>query len=220
MFREIGYKFWKNTTRVFSWRNLPWHFLMIVATYFLVTSGFDWWYFEVTRGEIQSLGLPAAVLGFFVPIIFTVGMYILGEFRNDKKMMNTSVAVAQASIIALLISSAYKAITGRMQPEFYTHASLVDISHDFHFGFLEHGIFWGWPSSHTTVAFAGAVAFLMMYPKNKFIRYLSLIYASYIGLGVSVSIHWFSDVVAGAILGSLIGLVVANSFYHNLRVKL
>ncbi|MBI3631828.1 MAG: phosphatase PAP2 family protein [Candidatus Vogelbacteria bacterium] len=212
MFRQIAYKFWENLIKVFSRRNLAWHFAFIVITYLLVTSGFDWWYFESTRGVIQSLGLSAAILGFLVPIIFTVGMYVLGEMRKDYKMMNTSVAVAQASIIALLISSIYKAFTGRTQPGFYTHTSLVDISHDFHFGFLQHGIFWGWPSSHTAVAFAGAVVFLIMYSKNKIIRYGSLLYATYIGLGVSVSIHWFSDAAAGAILGSLVGIVVAKGF--------
>ena len=34
----------------------------------------------------------------------------------------------------------------------------------------------------------------------------------YIGLGVSMTIHWFSDFAAGAILGTIIGLVVGRSF--------
>ncbi|MEK7066081.1 MAG: phosphatase PAP2 family protein, partial [Patescibacteria group bacterium] len=195
MFKNILYKLPESIANVFHKRNLIWHFIFIAITFALVTSGFDWWYFENTRGEIQLFGLPAAILGFFVPIVFTVGMYVLVEARKDLKMMNASVAVAQASIIGLVISSAYKAFTGRIQPEFYTTTSMVDVSRNFNFGFLQHGVFWGWPSSHTTVALAGAVALILMYPKNKVIRYGASIYALYIGLGISVSIHWFSDFV-------------------------
>jgi len=57
-----------------------------------------------------------------------------------------------------------------------------------------------------------AATLLIMYPKNKAVRYLVIIYALYIGFGVSISIHWFSDFVAGAIIGVVIGVVVGNSF--------
>ena len=39
-----------------------------------------------------------------------------------------------------------------------------------------------------------------------------LLYAFYVGLGVSVTIHWFSEFVAGAIIGSVIGAVVGRGF--------
>jgi uncharacterized protein YcfJ len=39
-----------------------------------------------------------------------------------------------------------------------------------------------------------------------------LVYALYIGLGVSMTIHWCSDFVAGTILGSVIGVVVGRCF--------
>ena len=41
---------------------------------------------------------------------------------------------------------------------------------------------------------------------------LALTYAFYVGIGVSMTIHWFSDFVAGALIGTAIGIVVANSF--------
>jgi hypothetical protein len=40
----------------------------------------------------------------------------------------------------------------------------------------------------------------------------ALLYAFYIGLGVSVTIHWFSEFVAGAITGSVVGIVVGGGF--------
>jgi membrane-associated phospholipid phosphatase len=73
-------------------------------------------------------------------------------------------------------------------------------------------MFWGWPSSHTTVAFAMAACLITLYPGNKKLILFASLYAFYIGLGVSVTIHWFSEFVAGAIIGSVIGMVVGRSF--------
>jgi hypothetical protein len=53
---------------------------------------------------------------------------------------------------------------------------------------------------------------IMLWSKNKPLVTGALLYAFYIGLGVSVTIHWFSEFVAGAIIGSVIGIVVGRSF--------
>jgi hypothetical protein len=45
---------------------------------------------------------------------------------------------------------------------------------------------------------------------------LAIGYALYVGIGVSMAIHWLSNFVAGAILGTVIGGVVGESFLrHN-----
>jgi len=213
MFKSLLKQLPKNIAGVFKGYNWVWHLIAITLTYILVRSGFDWWYFEATRSStLLLLTLPAAVIGFFVPIILPVALYIFGEFWRDVKIKNSGSAVAQAGIIAWLVSSTYKAFTGRIQPEFITHTSTLDISREFNFGFFQHGIFWGWPSSHTAVAFAGTVALVLLYPHKKIMRSLALLYAIYIGLAVSVSIHWFSDFVAGAIIGTVVGYIVAKSF--------
>jgi len=89
---------------------------------------------------------------------------------------------------------------------------LTDSSHGFQLGFLKGGVFWGWPSSHTTVAFAMSVCLIQLFPKNKILTVSALIYAFYLGLSVSVSIHWLTEFVAGAIIGSVIGKVVGRCF--------
>src|SRR3989344_7948228 len=133
-----------NFLQVFTRRYLPWHVLAIALTAVCVLSGFDWWYFEHTRGSLMlSLTLPAAIISWFVPIIGSVGLYLWGEVRKRADTMLAAVAVAQASILGLLVSSFYKVFTGRQQPEFYTYTSSLDVSKDFQFGILQHGIFWG-----------------------------------------------------------------------------
>ncbi len=219
MLRDFSYKLPDNILRSFKGINFLWHLLAIALTYILVTSGFDWWYFESTRAAwIFSVLLPSAILGFFVPIILPVGLYMFGELRKSFVLKNTGTTLGHAAIAGWLISSSYKAFTGRLQPEFLTHLSTVDISRVFNFGFLKHGIFWGWPSSHVTVAFAMAAALIALYPRRKEVIVPTLLYAAYMGLGVSITIHWFSDVVAGAIIGTVIGLVVARSYQERERV--
>jgi len=55
-----------------------------------------------------------------------------------------------------------------------------------------------------------------LYPNSKAARYGVLLYALYIGVGVSMTIHWFSDIVAGAIIGTVIGFTVGNVFKQRL----
>lgn len=186
-----------------------WHVIAALATALLVLSGADWSYFLETR-PIAHAGLPAAILGFFVPILVPVALYIVGEFRGEPRLLRAGVATAQAAAAGLLISSFYKIFTGRMQPEFYTFTSAHDISRDFQFGLFRHGVFWGWPSSHVTVAFASAIALAILLRRSRAVRYGAALYLIYVAIGVSVSIHWLSDAIAGALIGTTVALSAAD----------
>ena len=176
----------------------------------MVSSGVDWMYFKATRPYVHYL-FPAVILGWRVPVVFPISLYIIGFVRKDLRAICGAYSTAQAAIIGLLISSFYKAFTGRPGLR-YSARTLVDTSQEFHFGFLKGGVFFGWPSSHTTIAFAMAATIWTLYPSSKAARYGALLYALYIGLGVSITIHWFSDFVAGAIIGTVIGFTVGNVF--------
>lgn len=187
-----------------------WHLLFIALTFILVRSGFDWWYFSVTRSPVlREWMFPSAPIGGLVPLAVPLILMVSGFIVSRAQISLTGWAVGQAALIGSLLSSTYKAITGRVHPE---HFSGADLSHDFRFGWLRGGVFWGWPSSHTTIAFAMAVTIITMFPKQRRLGWLALVYAVYIGLGVSMTIHWFSDFAAGAILGTVIGVVVGRNF--------
>ena len=134
------------------------------------------------------------VLGGILPIIIPLYLIFRGKILKNIRKETLGWIIGQAAIIGSLISSFYKIFTGRIQP-----------------------IFWGWPSSHTTVAYAMAFALINMFPKNKIIKFFSILYALYISVGVSFSIHWFSDCIAGAIIGTIIGIVVAKSYKNSLE---
>jgi len=191
-----------------GWR-LVWHLAAILVTLILVLSGFDWRYYLATHSpELRSWMWPAVVLGMFLPIYLPLALLLAGYITRNAGTSLTGWAVAQAELIGALIVVAYKAFTGRAHP---AHGVGPDISHVFHFGFLRGGVFWGWPSSHTTVAFAMAATVFTLYPKQRWLGVVTILYALYIGVGVSMTIHWFSDFVAGAIVGSIVGTVVGKN---------
>lgn len=215
----------------YSPRNVAWQVLAVALTWVSVVSGFDWWWFTHTRDPLlQSWLFPAAIIGGVLPIVLPIIFWLVGRYGKDARARIAAFAVAKAAILALFISSFYKSFTGRIPPPFHSSSlvdsykvftgqvlppfhpsSVVDISRQFEFGFLRDGVFWGWPSSHTTVAFAVAVALAILYRDNRFVRYGALLVALYIGIGVSTNIHWFSEFIAGMIIGSVVGAVVGTN---------
>lgn len=196
----------------FTVRNLLVQALVIPLTYALVVSGADWAFFEWTRHvDLHWLIYLAGIGGFFVPILLPVALYVWGEICDQVRMRNAGVAVFQASALGWVVSSTYKAFTGRTQPEFLTSFGTTDISGAFHFGFWQNGIFWGWPSSHTAVAVAGMVALAYVLPHSRLTRYGGFAYALMVATGAAIGFHWLSDVLAGALVGGVIGHVVGSS---------
>ncbi len=202
--------FLRNLIGCFKGRMWIWHVIAILLTVVMVMSGFDWMYFTWTRAPLfRSCAFPAIRIGSELPILLPLVLLVCAIVSRNNWIVRMAAATVQAVILGSLVSSTYKAFTGRVHP---MHEVGADISRDFRFGFWRGGVFWGWPSSHTTIAFAMAVTVFMLLPKLRWAGWLVIAYALYVGLAVSVTIHWFSDFVAGAIIGSVIGVVVGRCF--------
>jgi membrane-associated phospholipid phosphatase len=221
---ELFYRLPQNVLAVFRGRNLWWHALAIFLTISIVMSGGDWSYYVATRGNIfVRLAGPAIRIGTLLPVLGTLLLLLVGFVGRSRWLVTTGWAVGQAALLGYLISCAYKTFTGRLPPPRHWRVKLpattveMDSSHGFQFGFLRGGVFWGWPSSHTTIAFAMMICLIAMYPKNRWLMVGALLYALYVGLAVSVTIHWLSEFVAGAVIGSVIGMVVGKSFSGRLE---
>ena len=205
--------------------NLLAQILFCIATYILVTTGFDWWYLQHTHtiGSTPLFFAPALV-GFLVPLALPLYFLIRGIRRHDTRSRMIGYALGQAALLGWGVSTFYKVFTGRMGPHLRTLTGPVtDLSHGFRFGIYRGGAFQGWPSSHTATAFAMSFALIALFPKppwrDRSIRIGAAVYALLIGVGVSTNIHWFSDVVAGAILGIIIGLAVGKEFLKKIIEK-
>jgi membrane-associated phospholipid phosphatase len=203
----------RNIIECFKGRMLIWHLAAIILTLALVASGLDWQYFLWTRSPIlRSWLFPAVPIGGLLPIVLPLALLVVGGVARSARTRLIGWAITQAEVIGGIIAAGYKAITGRAHP---AHGVGADLSQVFRFGLLRGGVFWGWPSSHTTVAFAMAVTVFRLFPRQKWLGYLAITYAFYIGLGVSMTIHWLSDFIAGALIGTVVGVVVGTSFSRN-----
>jgi membrane-associated phospholipid phosphatase len=197
-----------NLIRCFTGWRLIWLLIAIGLTVILVTSGFDWQYFLATRSPALRRWMFAAVsIGGLLPICLPLILLASGFIIGDTRVQLAGWAIGQAELLAALIIIACKAVTGRAHPG---HNVDDDISHVFHFGWLRGGVFWGWPSAHTAIAFAMAATVFTLLPKQRWLGLLAIAYALYVGIGVSMTIHWFSDFVAGAIVGSVVGTAVGK----------
>ncbi len=204
----------RNVIECFKGRMLVWHLAAILVTAVLVLSGCDWEYFRSTRSPVlRSWSWPAVHIGGLVPIVLPLALLAIGGVARSAPTRLTGWAIAQAEVIGGIVAAGYKAITGRAHP---ARDVGVDLSQVFRFGLLQGGVFWGWPSSHTTIAFAMAVTVFRLFPERKWLGYMAIAYAFYIGFGVSMTIHWFSDFIAGAVFGTVVGLAVATRFSESL----
>jgi membrane-associated phospholipid phosphatase len=208
----------KNIVKI---KNITLIFIGFLLTYILVVSEFDWNYFIFfQKYNLRTFIFPAIIGGMFLPIFSPALLFIYGKIVKNQKVVFWGGLTGQAAFLGWFLSSFLKSLTGRIQPN--THDLVNNISGGFNFGFWQHGIFWGWPSSHTTVAFSVtfAIIYVLAHKKlngnipfdRKIILAIFIVYAFYVGASVSISIHWFSDFIMGAILGFVIGREVGNSY--------
>lgn len=135
------------------------------------------------------------------------GFYVAGAIGNN----DTAVAVAQdglaASIIATgIITPTIKFITGRARPR---ENLGIAAFHPFSLSYSSNSSF---PSGHTTQAFAVASVIANHYD-GTWVAYSSYTVAGLVGVArIYHDAHFTSDVVAGALIGTLVGKsVVAHN---------
>jgi membrane-associated phospholipid phosphatase len=209
---KVFYKLGNNVVGSFKYHYGLNYIIAGAITYGMVESNIDWnWYrFSYKNKWIYNTGYISVYTGGIVPTAVSLGLYLYGRADKNSDIQITGLALGQAALLGLAISSGIKVVTGRVPPTKLNFTD--DLRGDFRFGFLKGGANNGWPSSHTCVAFSMATALIELYPNNTAIKICSLTYASLIGLGVSTNIHWASDAVAGALIGWAIGRTIGISF--------
>jgi membrane-associated phospholipid phosphatase len=145
----------------------------------------------------QDLGATWGIVLFLLAGVFCL--------RSDRgrtlAYFVTSVSMASLAVQTL------KRIIGRVRPSVdHDTTSFLGPSELFHHGFK--GYYDSMPSGHTAAAFAMAVVLAYRWPRLKW-----LWYGLALGVGVSrllVDAHFPSDVILGACLGTLVGLLTTR----------
>jgi membrane-associated phospholipid phosphatase len=213
-----------NTGDCFTGKNSIFHTASIVSTYLIIQSNTD---YEVNKyfSENQNLRVvsdPAAWVGYILPAALCGSIYSIGKLKNDNELTYAGCAAIQATLLSVAYSSLLKAFTGRPNPDPTVYTDMKKASRTFRFGLLRGGIHYGWPSGHLAVNTAMVTSLMYFYKDSFLIDLFGYLYIGYLIFGVSShegsTMHWFSDVVAGTLIGYAIGSTVGSNF-RNLSLQ-
>ncbi|MDP3150366.1 MAG: phosphatase PAP2 family protein [Ignavibacteria bacterium] len=212
--------FGNNIVNSFKGNNLYLHLAGVASTFILVTTNTDYQvhkYFN-EHEQFSNAARPVIHWAMYFPFVIGGSLYAYGKLKHDDEAMGASFAVCQSSLIALSYNSLLKAITGRPNPNWRNNQDMEELSKTFRFGFLRGGIFWGWPSSHTSSTMAVVSALTNFYPDKTWLKIAGYGYVGYMVFAVSSlgrgGMHWFSDAVAAAFMSYAIGSTTGK-FYRN-----
>lgn len=198
------------------------------CTLAFIETGLDWkWNRLAYNNEwMPKVGGNANYIGYAVPVLTPVVLYLTGISKKDEKLQITGLALAQSFMLTTVIQTPLKIATGRTWPGLADgwdsplskrSGRTEDYSREFDwFNFDAVG---GWPSGHTANAFSAAATIAQIYYDNLSLKIALYSYASLIGLGMSIYDHWASDVIAGALIGLAIGTTVGKSYRNLIESK-
>jgi membrane-associated phospholipid phosphatase len=204
--------------------NSFWHLGAIGSTFVIAHSGADnavqkfFWKDPIGR-DFGKVGL---FLGWFWQITPAVIMYLWGLKESDNELIGAGSATIQAIATTGLITMLMKYVSGRQaplkdgDPNAPSDFTRTDNATDFRifntdFSRSEGRFFW--PSGHTSSTITFVSALYGYYPKKHWIAIIG--YPVSLAMGLSVlenDSHWFSDVVAGAMIGHIIGWTTGKNF--------
>ena len=214
LFDNLG----NNILDSFKGDNLYLHLAGIASTFLLVSSNGDY-HVEHFFNEHEKYGntaRPVIRIAMYFPFVIGGSLYALGKLNHDNEALGASFAVLQSSLIAFLYNSFLKAITGRPHPDWRNSNDMESLSKTFRFGFLRGGMFWGWPSGHTSSTMAVVSALTNFYPDKTWLKIAGYSYVAYMIFSVSSlnrgGMHWFSDAIAAAFMSYAIGSTVGKYY--------
>jgi membrane-associated phospholipid phosphatase len=190
----------------------------VATTYVFIETGWDWqWRTMPYHHEWVAVGgRPGLYIGYIIPAITPVITYLTGWSLKDTKLQIAGLALAQSVVLTMGMQSSLKMITGRALPGIVMDLDQTRDSrtNDFsgEFNWFNMNPIGGWPSSHTANAFAAAAAITEIYGDSLALKIAAYSYATIIGFGVTLNVHWASDAIAGALIGYAIGKTVGRSF--------
>jgi len=216
--------YWHDTKAIvkqpFKWKAKQWGTLAGVTGIWLVTYAYDKEIYDYIQKNRSGAGNSASTYllepwgsGIYsVPLL--AGIYIFSN-KNTRHRR-----VALTGLKAYILSGGAAALTKNI---FHRHRPYEDDPpYPYHWDGplpfrLDHASF---PSGHTTAAFAVASVLAFGYNDKPWIGITSYTVASLVGLSrINDDKHWASDVVAGAALGSFIGITLSKVNFKHLSIS-
>lgn len=208
-----------NIASCFSGYNLIGWAAVPVATATMVNTNFDERLATtVARTPIWSHSVDVAFLqaGNFIAAVPHTIMFTYGYFWGTSEWAAAGAAGLQALGINGGIVLFLKWASGRPRPQYDPATDSTPRDKEFNFNITQQSLTsdrWRWASGHTSSMFAMVSAFYGFYPDKIWIAVAGYPTAAVMGMAmVTGGYHWSSDVAAGAIIGTIVGLTVGKNF--------
>jgi len=161
-----------------------------------ISHGLNSWAARHDGVEDPISAYASASEALFLLLLFVLFAVVWGRMRTLAR--RAAVAAGASAGIALAIGQVLSHVVDRPRP-FVAHPGLIHL-------FAPHVADPGFPSDHTTAAFAIATAIVL---RNRLWGGLALAAATLLGLSrVVIGVHYPLDVLAGAALGSAVALAL------------
>jgi hypothetical protein len=136
-------------------------------------------------------------------LILMSGIFTFGVLAKNKKCVSTALLALESFALASLVTRIPKTLVGRERPDNANGDGPYAINGPFHGN--------SFPSGHTTASFAVASVIATQFRDSKWIPVAAYTVAGLAGLSrIYDNKHWFTDVVAGATIGTLVGNLVSH----------
>ncbi len=140
----------------------------------------------------------------YLVFIFALFVAYIGFGKKRRHLRVIAYEATWAALIALIVATVLGQLIGRTRP-FLVDPSIIAL---IPVPLTEHSF----PSGHTATSFAAATVLLF---GNPIVGLLALAAATLVGFGrIAAGVHYPTDVLAGALLGIIIGLLV-----HFIRLR-
>jgi membrane-associated phospholipid phosphatase len=212
-------------TSSFGWPSLMWHAAAVAVTpplVFGVDAPVQEW-FQRPSAARETFAQTTFIFGGVAPVLVPLGFYVGGLAAESSEFATAGAAALQAVAIQAVFVTTLKWLSDRAGPfpdgDANRKRAVSGIfrdskdPNDFNFNpFDLHGGL-RWPSGHTASNVALVSALVGFYPNEPWIAAIGYPIALAIGIGmIEGDYHWLSDVIAGALIGHVIGWSVGRNF--------
>jgi membrane-associated phospholipid phosphatase len=210
---------------IYGWPNLLFHLSAVAVTppLVLAADGPVQRYFQRHDPLGDRFGTGALIVGGTLPALLPVGLYFGALAADASELATAGAALMQAEVIQVVVVTALKWLTdrkgpydngdpnaGRWSDEFFRD---TDDPKAFNFNPFDLRGGMRWPSGHTASSVTLVSCLFAFYPQHPWIAIVGYPAALIVGVGmVEGDYHWLSDIVAGALIGHVIGWVVGRRF--------
>ncbi|HKU41251.1 MAG TPA: phosphatase PAP2 family protein [Polyangiales bacterium] len=179
-------------------------------------------WFQRPGSAHQVYGQTAFIVGGVTPVALPLGLYLGGLAAGGSELATAGAAALQAAAVQALFVTTLKWLTDRAGPypdgdpaRMRALSFFRDSEHADDFSVNPFDVSGGlrWPSGHTASNVAMVSALTAFYPDEYWLPAVGYPFALAIGIGmIDGDYHWLSDVVAGALIGHVVGWTIGRNF--------